>query len=223
MGKILDYLDTIRNEWTPGSIDPREGQLLYAMVRNQQPNRLIEIGRSTGYSTLWIAAAIEDNGVGILVTIDRVGETPDEVAESRPEKQAQKRFAESGADRFVRSLVMGSLEAAYEEVMNECGFHGFYDFLFLDGSHHPKAVEEDLEVWVPLMSPCGIMVVHDTIKFMEDEVADRKRGYTEESFNRAWPGSVIRGRIDGGKMVGFSAVTLETSHGMTVIRREDSL
>lgn len=216
VGKILDYLDIIRNEWTPGSVDPREGQLLYALVRNQAPNRLIEIGRSTGYSTLWIAAAVEDNGTGILVTIDRV-------SEPRCEEQAQKRFVESGADRFVRSLVMTSLEAAYESVANEYGFHGYYDFLFLDGSHHPEAVEADLTAWLPGMAPYGMLVAHDTIKFMEDEVANRQRGDTTESFERAWPGSVIRKRLKEGRMSGFSATTMETPHGLTIIRREGSL
>lgn len=216
MGKILDYLDTIRNEWTPGSVDPREGQLLYALVRNQAPNRLIEIGRSTGYSTLWIAAAIENNGTGILVTIDRV-------SEPHCEEQAQKRFVESGADRFVRSLVATSLEVAYEKLANAYGFHGFYDFLFLDGSHHPMAVEADLKAWLPWMAPYGTMVMHDTIKFMEDEVANRKRGDTTESFERAWPGTVIRKRLKEGRMSGFFAMTLETPHGLTVIRREGSL
>lgn len=218
MGKILDYLDTIRNEWTPGSIDPREGQMLYAMVRNQQPLRLIEIGRSTGYSTLWIAAAVEDNGVGILVTIDRI-------SEPHCEEQAQKRFIESGADRFVRSLVVPSLEAAYEKLADEFGFHGFYDFLFLDGSHHPKAVQADLKAWLPMMAPYGMLVAHDTIKFGGDElqVVNRRRGDTMEVFQRASPGSVIRMLIKQDGMPGFSAMTLETSRGMTIIRREGSL
>lgn len=216
MGKILDYLDTIRNEWTPGSIDPREGQMLYVMVRNQGPNRLVEIGRSTGYSTLWIAAAVEDNGVGILVTVDCV-------AEPHCEEQAQKRFDESGARQFVHSLTATSLEIAHKKLAGEYGFHGFYDFLFLDGSHHPKAVQADLAAWLPMMSPYGMLIAHDTIKFMADEVANRRRGDRAEAFERAWPGSVIRTLVKEGGMPGFSAMTLETSRGMTVIRREGSL
>ena len=214
MGKILDYLDTIRSKWTPGSIDPREGQLLYAMVRNQQPQRLIEIGRSTGYSTLWLAAAVQDNGMGAVVSFDPV-------SEKKCEQQWLERAKEIGADKYVQTSYLTSVAAAQHWLWDERGFHGFYDFLFLDGNHAHQAVKDDLAAWLPHMSPHGVLVAHDTVKF-NDELAHRMRSRDMEYFERAWPGQMVRWLLDNNRLDDFTVMTLETSHGMTLFKRKAS-
>lgn len=216
MGKILEALDEIRNEWTPGSIDPREGALLYWMIRNQQPHRLIEIGRSTGYSTLWLAAAVQDNGVGAIVSFDPV-------SEEKCEQQWLERAKKFGADKFVNTSRLASVDAAQHWLWDERGFHGFYEFLFLDGDHTPQAVEDDLLAWLPHMAPHGTMVMHDTIKFMEDEIAVKVRDRHVEYFERAWPGQIVRRLAENEHWGEFTFTTLESSHGLTLIRRKGSL
>lgn len=215
MAEIRNYLDRIRPEWTPGSVDPREGEFLYWLIRNFQPLRIVEIGHSTGYSTLWLAAAVEDNGTGAIVTIDMD-------LEPACAKRFDQHMIASGANRYVRKVKADSVEAEQRMIWDVAGFHGFYDFLFLDGDHTPGPVEQDLIHWLPHMSPHGILVAHDTVKFFEDEIAQRLRDYKSEYFERAWPGSVIRRLIDQHEIEDYVAMTLDTSHGMTMIRRRQT-
>jgi predicted O-methyltransferase YrrM len=45
-------------------ISPRGGDLLYALVRAARPERVVEFGTSFGISTIYLAAAVADNGAG---------------------------------------------------------------------------------------------------------------------------------------------------------------
>jgi predicted O-methyltransferase YrrM len=51
------------------SVGPRSGQFLNAMVRDAKARRVLEIGTSYGYSTVWLAEAVRATS-GVLTTID---------------------------------------------------------------------------------------------------------------------------------------------------------
>ena len=51
------------------SVGPRTGQFLNSMVRDAKARRVLEIGTSYGYSTVWLAEAVRATG-GILTTIE---------------------------------------------------------------------------------------------------------------------------------------------------------
>jgi predicted O-methyltransferase YrrM len=51
------------------SVGPRTGQFMNAMVRDAKARRVLEIGTSYGYSTVWLAEALRDTG-GELTTIE---------------------------------------------------------------------------------------------------------------------------------------------------------
>jgi predicted O-methyltransferase YrrM len=51
-------------------ISPQAGDLLYILVRAKRPNTVIEFGASYGISTIYLAAAIADNGTGHVVTTE---------------------------------------------------------------------------------------------------------------------------------------------------------
>lgn len=51
-------------------ISARGGDLLYALVRASRPARVVEFGTSFGISTLYLAAAVADNGAGHVVTTE---------------------------------------------------------------------------------------------------------------------------------------------------------
>ena len=84
---IRDALDDVRDELpalrflpeqrydrsifpTVGQYDWFAGQVLYALVRAEKPRTVIEFSTSSGYSTTFIARALERNGVGALHTVD---------------------------------------------------------------------------------------------------------------------------------------------------------
>jgi predicted O-methyltransferase YrrM len=51
-------------------IDPDAGRLLYSLIRATRPETVVEFGTSFGISTLHLAAAVRDNGLGHVVTTE---------------------------------------------------------------------------------------------------------------------------------------------------------
>jgi predicted O-methyltransferase YrrM len=51
-------------------ISAQAGDLLYALVRSSRPTTVVEFGTSFGISTLYLAAAVTDNGTGHVVTTE---------------------------------------------------------------------------------------------------------------------------------------------------------
>ena len=53
-----------------GSIGQLEASMLYIMLREEQPDLVVEIGALCGSSTVWMLAALRANDKGKLVTFD---------------------------------------------------------------------------------------------------------------------------------------------------------
>jgi predicted O-methyltransferase YrrM len=51
-------------------ISPESGNLLYALTRAIRPQTVVEFGTSYGISTLYLAAAVTDNGTGHVITTE---------------------------------------------------------------------------------------------------------------------------------------------------------
>ena len=51
-------------------ISTRGGDLLYILVRAKRPNTIVEFGMSYGISTVYLAAAVADNGMGRVVSTE---------------------------------------------------------------------------------------------------------------------------------------------------------
>ncbi|MEU7957262.1 O-methyltransferase [Micromonospora humida] len=60
--------DLLEDVYMP--ISARGGDLLYALVRAVRPQTVVEFGTSYGISTLHLAAAVRDNGVGHVTTTE---------------------------------------------------------------------------------------------------------------------------------------------------------
>jgi predicted O-methyltransferase YrrM len=52
------------------SISPQGGDLLYILARAKRPNTIIEFGTSYGISTIYLGAAVADNGTGRVVSTE---------------------------------------------------------------------------------------------------------------------------------------------------------
>jgi len=127
------------------NITPRAGEFLSILVRLQGAKRVLEIGTSNGYSTLWLADAVSSTD-GIVETV-----------EMNPEKVGLARinFERAGLSRFI-SLV----EADAAEVLAAAA-DSIYDFVFLDSER-----TEYLSWWphvLRVLRPGGLAVCDNAI------------------------------------------------------------
>ncbi|MGE3508255.1 MAG: O-methyltransferase [Vicinamibacterales bacterium] len=76
-GVLLDIAREGRNRGLP-LIDAEVGALLRLLVRTVRATRVLEIGTAIGYSAIWMAGAMPDDGT--LITLER---DPSRVAEAR--------------------------------------------------------------------------------------------------------------------------------------------
>ena len=64
----LERADALADFYIPISADA--GRLLYALVRASRPDTVVEFGTSFGISTIYLAAAVADNGRGRVITTE---------------------------------------------------------------------------------------------------------------------------------------------------------
>lgn len=95
------------------------GNLLYALVRSSNSKHVVEFGTSMGVSTIYLAAALKDNGGGRLIT-----------TEFEPEKieRARANLTTAGLGDFVEFRAGDALESLNSELPDAI------DFVFLDGA-----------------------------------------------------------------------------------------
>lgn len=148
-------------------ISPEAGDLLYNLVRAVRPRTVVEFGTSYGISTLYLAAAVRDNGAGHVITT--------ELSEVKA-AAARRTFAETGLDDVI-TLREGDARATLTGLES-------VDFVLLDGW-------KDLYVPVlrqlePHLAP-GTLVAADDTTFEEvrpylDYVRDPANGYHSVGF-----------------------------------------
>ena len=91
---------------------PRDAaRFAYGLIIASGARHGVEIGTSYGYSGLWLAAGLAENG-GRLVTIDK---------DERKIEAARRVFEEAGLDRFVE-LKLGAAAEVLESLAGSCDF-----------------------------------------------------------------------------------------------------
>ena len=66
-----ELADALQDAYIP--ISAEAGKLLYALIRASRPQTVVEFGMSFGISTIYLAAAVTDNGTGHVVTTELSG------------------------------------------------------------------------------------------------------------------------------------------------------
>jgi caffeoyl-CoA O-methyltransferase len=132
--KVRTFLETHKGKWHDWNIPYSDGKVLYDLVLNHDYKKALEIGTSTGLSTIWIAWALSKTG-GKLITI--------EIDEDRY-KQALANFKEAGLSEYIDAR----LADAHELVEK---LQGPFDFVFVDADkewskNYFTALEPKLEV-----------------------------------------------------------------------------
>ena len=137
-------------------LEAEQGGLLYVTARAIGARRVAEYGTSFGVSTLYLAAAVRDNGGGTVIG-----------TEILPEKAevARANFAEAGVSDFI-DLRVGDAR----ETLKDCG--GQIDLLLLDGW---KDIELDvLRIVQPQLRPGALVFIDNIFTFKADNRGQRE-------------------------------------------------
>ena len=124
-------------------VGPMEGRFLNFLVASLGARRVLEIGTFTGYSALWMAAALPDDGRLITCEAD---ETHAEIAHRHFEASP---YADRVELRHGRALdTLRILE-------------GPFDFVFVDADK--PSYEAYFEAVLPMLSPGGLMAIDNVL------------------------------------------------------------
>jgi predicted O-methyltransferase YrrM len=128
------------------SVAPNQGKLLHLLARIQGARSILEIGTLGGYSTIWLARALPEDGR--LITLE---------ADPKHAEVAGRNIAAAGvADRV--DLRVGPALDTLPKVDAE-GL-GPFDFIFIDAD---KASIPDYFTWALKLSRPGTVVVIDNV------------------------------------------------------------
>ena len=141
-----DRLDRYRN------IEPESALFLNILVRTHQAKRILEIGTSTGYSTLWLAEALQATH-GSMLSLE-IDEVRTELA-----KAYAKQF---NLDAHIDFLVTDAL--AYLQQSEEQ-----FDLILLDAER--SAYLEYWQYLPKLLNPKGGLLVVDNVVSHADDVS----------------------------------------------------
>jgi len=112
---VEKFLNDHRKNWHDLNVPYKDGQALFNLIAKNNYKRALEIGTSTGHSSIWIAWALSKTG-GKLITI--------EIDEDR-HRTALKNFKQAG----VEELIDARLADAHQLVKE---LKGPFDFVFSD-------------------------------------------------------------------------------------------
>jgi predicted O-methyltransferase YrrM len=165
------------------NITPETGQLLAILAQAMKARRVLEIGTSNGYSTLWLAMAMKAVA-GSVVTV--------EVSAVRADL-ARQNFERSGLAQWVRQVVMDAGEFLREQPPAQ------FDLVFLD------ADREQYVAWWPnierVLAPGGLLVVDNSVS----HAAEMEPLFAELRATVGWASVVVP--IGNGELVALKSQT----------------
>jgi predicted O-methyltransferase YrrM len=146
------------------ALEPRKAEFCHLVCRSLRARRVVEVGTSFGVSTLYLAAAVQANGGGVVIG-----------AEHEPAKAAQARahFAEAGLADLIE-LREGDLRETLQVI------EGPVDFVLMD--IWTEMARPAIELIAPQLRDGAVVVADNTTQFREayapffDFVADPKNG-----------------------------------------------
>jgi predicted O-methyltransferase YrrM len=111
------------------ALEPAKAEFCYLLCRAMSVKRIVEAGTSFGVSTLYLAAAVRDNGGGSVIATEY---------EAEKAQAARTHWAEAGLDAFI-DLRVGDLREALRTL------EGPIDFMLMD-------------IWTPMARPAIALV-----------------------------------------------------------------
>jgi predicted O-methyltransferase YrrM len=130
------------------SVPVRWGRFLYSLTRAMRPDSVVEMGTSVGVSGSYIAAALQDNGNGRLITLEG-NAVAAAAARGTFESLGLAQRVDTRTGAFTETLGPALLDAAPVELM------------FIDGHHQEDPTLAYFEQVLPHLAPGAILVFDD--------------------------------------------------------------
>jgi len=162
ISKVLDELETQsilekskKTEIPPDdrmlAITKETGELLNMILRLKNAKNMLEIGMSTGYSTIWCAESISEQS-GKIITIEQ---NPSKI------KRAKENFQKAGVTNTI-TIMEGLAMQILTELSLKQKYEKFFDFVLIDADKE-NVKEEDLNVlFVSLHSDSKLLTIVGT-------------------------------------------------------------
>jgi predicted O-methyltransferase YrrM len=140
--RVSAFLEKMRGQWRDMNVPEADGKALYELILKNKFKRALEIGTSTGHSSIWMAWALSKTG-GKLITIE---------LDERRYKQALANFQEAGLAEFIDAR-LADAHSLVEELA------GPFDLVFIDAdkewyTNYAKAV-------IPKLRAGGCIAAHN--------------------------------------------------------------
>jgi len=151
------------------AITKETGELLNMILRLKNAKNMLEVGMSTGYSTIWCAEAIIEQS-GKIITIEQ---NPNKI------KRAKENFQKAGVTDTI-TIKEGLAMQILTELSLQQRYKDFFDFVLIDADK--ENVIEYFDLIFPMVSAGGIIVT-DNILYPEKFRQDMKKfsGYLREN------------------------------------------
>jgi predicted O-methyltransferase YrrM len=151
---LTDTIKSLDKEGLPQhSVSANQGKFLYLMAVLCNASKILELGTLGGYSTIWLARALPDNGKIITIEFD-----------SHHAEVAQKNINNAGLSQKVDLRVGKALDILPTIV------EGPFDMIFIDADKPPYA--EYFNYAISLSRP-GTLIICDNV-IREGKVLDNK-------------------------------------------------
>ena len=136
------------------SISPNQGKFLHILAKLCNAKKILEIGTLAGYSTIWLARALPQNGRMITLEFD-----------PRHAAVAQRNITRAGLDAMVDIRIGRALDVLPQ---SEKEGMGPFDLIFIDADKSPYA---EYFQWALRLSRTGTLIIADNV-IREGKVLD---------------------------------------------------
>ncbi|MBZ5662562.1 MAG: class I SAM-dependent methyltransferase [Acidobacteriia bacterium] len=134
------------------NLEPETAQIVSMLARGSRATRVLEIGTSTGYSTIWLAASVAPAG-GRVISIDRSADK---------QKMARENLTKAG---FLEAVELRCGDAT--EIV--ASLAGPFDFVFFDADRISAPTQ--LVLLLPKLAPAAFLLADNALSHPA-EIAD---------------------------------------------------